>query len=201
MTIIGITGPSGAGKTSALRAAEKLGALVIDCDKLYHELLERGGDMMSELSARFPGAICSGALDRRALGAIVFSDKAALEDLSAITHKYVIAEANSIISGFAAKGGTLAAIDAIALLESGMGEMCDYTIGVLAPADTRIKRITERDSISRELAETRVLAQKGDEFYIRGCDYIITNDFNTPEEFERHCEEALKGILGGKGHE
>jgi dephospho-CoA kinase len=89
MKIIGITGGSGGGKTSALRALRTLGAYIVDCDTLYHELLDHSAGLLRELAERFPRAVKNGALDRKALGEIVFSDSEALEELNAITHKFV----------------------------------------------------------------------------------------------------------------
>ena len=92
MHIVGITGGTGCGKTTALMELERQGALVIDCDAVYHELLASNAAMLAEINARFPGTIENGALQRKKLGAVVFADAAALDDLNAITHRYVRAE-------------------------------------------------------------------------------------------------------------
>ena len=81
MTILGITGGSGGGKTTALREIQRQGGLVLDCDAVYHELLARDRELIEELDARFPGCVTDGMLDRRALGRVVFSDAEALKDL------------------------------------------------------------------------------------------------------------------------
>ena len=92
MHIVGITGGTGCGKTTALMELERQGALVIDCDAVYHELLASNTAMLAEINARFPGTIENGTLQRKRLGAVVFADAAALDDLNAITHRYVRAE-------------------------------------------------------------------------------------------------------------
>jgi len=89
MYIIGITGPSGAGKTTALRVLEELGGRVFDCDTIYHELLRTDGDLLGRIEAAFPGAVKNYALDRKALGAKVFADPEGLEKLTAITQPIV----------------------------------------------------------------------------------------------------------------
>ncbi len=89
MYIIGITGPSGAGKTTALRVLEELGGRVFDCDAVYHELLRTDGELLGRIEAAFPGAVKDYALDRKALGAKVFADLAGLEKLTAITQPIV----------------------------------------------------------------------------------------------------------------
>jgi dephospho-CoA kinase len=195
--IIGITGGTGGGKTSALRALKTLGALIIDCDQVYHELLDHHTEMLSELESRFPGVIAGGKLDRKALGRVVFNDPEALAELNQITHKYVSIEVDCQLLDWEKQGGTLAAIDAIALIESGINDMCDILVGVTAPEDIRVERIMERDGVSREYAEMRVKAQKPDSFYREHCDYVLVSDCDTVEEFEQKCKVFFAGILGG----
>ncbi len=197
MKIIGITGGSGGGKTSALNALESLGARVIDCDAAYHELLLKNADMLRELDARFEGVVTDGVLDRKALGQIVFNDSRALEELNEITHRYVGEEVNRRLKQWEQKGGSIAAIDAIALIESGRSKLCDIVVGVTAPFETRIKRIMERDGISGEYARLRIGAQQPDSFYYDNCDYVLISDCETVEEFEDKCRIFFTRILGG----
>ena len=90
MKVIGITGPTGAGKTTALREIEKLGGCVLDADAVYHQLLEHDPALQGELEARFgPLRDKAGQIDRKKLGNVVFRDPAALADLNAIAHRYV----------------------------------------------------------------------------------------------------------------
>jgi len=196
MFIIGITGGTGSGKTTVLHALETLGALAVDCDAIYHELLGTDAAMLGEIGSRFPGAVSDGKLDRRALGDVVFSDPEALSDLNAITHKYVTAEVNRRLADWEASGGKAAAIDAIALIEGGRHRMCDVVVGVTAPREVRLQRIMDRDGITRKSAETRIDAQKPDSFYIENCDYILESKYDAPDEFERACVEFFEGLLG-----
>lgn len=84
--IIGITGGTGCGKTTALSVIADLGGVIIDCDKVYHDLLKTDTAMLDAIESRFPGTVIDSVLDRKALAAIVFSDENALKDLNAITH-------------------------------------------------------------------------------------------------------------------
>jgi len=195
MYIIGITGGTGAGKTSALRALKKLGALVIDCDALYHELLAGNEELKSDLETRFSGVLIDGEIDRKKLGGIVFTDPSALLDLNAITHRYTGREVERRLENWKTQGGPVAAIDAIALIESGRSKKCDVVIGVTAPAETRISRIMKRDGITREQAEMRLKAQKPDSYYIENCDYMLEGKYDTSAEFEEVCKVFFESII------
>ena len=100
MTIIGITGGTGAGKTTVLSVLADLGAGIIDCDAVYHRLLAEDAQMGEELRARFGPEVfgAGGALDRKALGRVVFDDPQALLDLNAITHRHVVAETERLLA-------------------------------------------------------------------------------------------------------
>lgn len=107
MYIIGITGPSGAGKTTALRVLESMGGQVFDCDAVYHEMLETDGELLGRIEAAFPGAVKDYALDRKTLGAKVFADPAGLEKLTAITQPLVAKRVISDIEASAPTGGSV----------------------------------------------------------------------------------------------
>ncbi len=193
LTLIGLTGPSGAGKTSALREIARQGGLVLDCDEVYHELLERDTELLAELNDAFPGTVTDGRLDRGKLGRIVFSDPAALSTLNASTHRYISAEIERRLRAWAMAGGTLAAADAIELISSGLAARCTATVAVLAGKETRIRRIMARDGISREDAARRVNAQREDAYFIENCDYSLYND-GEQTDFTERIKKLLKEI-------
>ena len=194
LKIIGITGGTGCGKTTALRELEAMGALVIDCDALYHEMLDTNAQMLSDIERSFPGTVTDGVLDRKALGATVFSNEAALEDLNAITHHYIGIEVDKKLRAWAMAGGTVAAIDAIALIESGLGDKCLAVIGIVAEKATRIERIMKRDGISYEYAMMRVNAQYPNEYFEQKCDRVLHNDGDR-EAFRKQCKNLFKEVL------
>ena len=194
MTIIGVTGGTGCGKTTALNAFSERGALVIDCDAVYHELLETNSELLAEIEARFPGVVKNGKLERKRLGAIVFQDAAALADLNAITHKSILAAVRQRLSDHARSGGRAAVIDAVALIESGLGKLCGMIIGVTAPRTERIRRIMAREGIPEAYAASRVDAQKSDEWYAVHCDQILNNS-GTLAAFEVKCRMLSMEVI------
>ncbi len=187
--ILGITGGTGCGKTTLLSLIAEHGGLVIDCDKLYHQLLVTDKALLHNIEARFPGVVKDGALQRKKLGKIVFSDKQALQDLNNITHKAVY---DAVLLKLASQPA-LAAIDAIGLFESGLNKLCDVTVAVTAPVDTRIARLMQRDQISYEYAQQRIAAQPTNEDFSALCDYTLENSEN-PEAFRNKCLEFLKNL-------
>lgn len=194
MTIIGITGTTGAGKTTALEVLKSLGALVIDCDALYHQLLAECAELASCLAEAFPAAYESGALDRRALADIVFSDAAQLDRLNSITHAFITAELQRRLEAWAMSGGRLAAIDAIELFSSGAAARCSCTFAVTADEATRLSRIMARDGLSREAALSRIRAQRPNEYFSAMCDTTLINN-GTKEEFADCCFNIFTEVL------
>ena len=180
--ILGITGGTGCGKTTLLNVLRDLGGLVLDCDAIYHELLQTDRDLLAAIEARFPGTVENGVLQRKKLGNVVFSDEKALLDLNRITHGAVKAE---VLRRLAEKP-SLAAIDAIGLIEGGLAELCDLTVAVTAPREARIRRLMARDGISAEYAEKRIDAQKDPSWYRENCDYVLENT-GTEQEFVSKC--------------
>lgn len=193
MTVIGITGGTGGGKTTALRVVEALGGTVIDCDAVYHELLSSSEQLRAALEKSFPAAFTHG-FDRKKLGQIVFADEKKLLLLNEITHRHVYMAVDAILTELALQGGTLAAIDAIALIESGLGAQCTAIVGVTAPEEARVQRLMAREGISREYAALRISAQKPDSFFRENCDYILENS-GTREAFSDKCSALFQTIL------
>ena len=188
--IVGITGGTGCGKTTALQAIEALGGVVLDCDAIYHELLKTDPALLAAIEARFPGVVEDGHLRRKKLGALVFSDPQALLDLNAITHAAVKAEVERRLE----KAPALAAIDAIELFGSGLAELCQFTVAITAPTEERVRRLMARDGISEEYARARIAAQKDPAWFRSKCDYVLENNgdkgaFATKcvDFFRSHC--------------
>ena len=182
MRILGITGPTGCGKTTVLKQLESFGALLLDCDSIYHQLLEEDKALISELDERFPGTVENGVLNRKKLGSIVFSDPEELAALNRISHAHIGAELGRNLRSFAMAGGKIAAMDAIELIGSGLSSLCDTVIGVLSDREKRAERIMKRDGIDKAAAYQRIDAQREDSYFIENCDHILYNN-GTQEEF------------------
>lgn len=180
--IIGITGGTGCGKTTLLDMIREQGGTALDCDAIYHQLLETDTALLTAIKNRFPGTGEKGVLQRKKLGALVFSDKDALANLNELTHSAVKAAVIRQLTPAPA----LAAIDAIGLFESGLNELCQLTVAVVAPEETRIARLMARDGISREYALSRIRAQRPDGEFSKLCDYTLIND-GTKEAFREKC--------------
>jgi len=190
--VLGLTGGTGAGKTSALRALERLGGCVVDCDALYHRMLQTDEALRGDLVAAFGDIFdpVTGLLDRQKLGSMVFGNARQLEKLDAIVFAHVPRRALE-----ETEGQLIAGLDAINLLQSGMGRLCGRTVGILAPAEGRIRRIMTRDGISEEYARLRLQAQVPDDYYRQHCTDILENTADTAAEFEQQALEFFRQLI------
>ena len=192
--VYGITGGTGAGKTTVLRTLAAQGARVIDCDEVYHRLLESSVPMRRELAAAFGEIETEGRVDRKKLGKVVFGDPEKLAELNRITHRYVTEAVLEELRLAAGEGAPAAAIDAIALIESGLGSLCDLTIAVSAPVEERVRRLVAREGITEDYARLRIAAQKSEDWFREHCDAVLVND-GSKEEFRQKCEDFFRSAL------
>ncbi len=171
MRIIGLTGRSGAGKSTVAGIFESEGMVHIDCDRVTARVLERSEGCKRELAEHFgPGIFTpDGAVDRRALGAIVFSHSEQLEALNRITHKYILEQVRALVERCRREGAT-------DVIESGYDRECDLLVAVTADKAYLITRIMQRDRIGISEARARLEAQKPDDFYTGAADITLYND-------------------------
>jgi dephospho-CoA kinase len=191
-TIIGITGGSGCGKTTALHALEELGVKIIDCDAVYHGLLETDGEMLSAIDRAFPGVVREGNLQRKLLGQRVFSDPAALDRLNETVWPFVNRAVEAILREYSPAP---CAIDAFALTESGLAALCTHTVAITAPEEARVRRLMLREGISEDYARLRIRAQKSNEVYAAQCGMTIENNDSHAEGFQTRCRAMFQTIL------
>ena len=197
MLVIGLTGPTGAGKGTVAKLFASFGVQIIDADVVYHALLNPPSPCLDELTARFGSSILNPnkTLNRQALGAIVFADQGALADLNAITHRYVMEQIRAELARLRRAQVKVALLDAPQLFEAGADRDCDVVVSVLADEERRLSRITQRDGISPEAARKRMAAQLPDEFFRRNASYIIENN-QSPEQLTDAVQAILSEIGG-----
>ncbi len=178
MLTIGLTGPTGAGKSTVAQLFASFGLPVIDADQVWRTLLIPPSDCLSELVRRFGREILSpdGTLDRRALGRTVFSDPAELEALNALSHRYIMTDVGRRLRRLREDGCRAAVFDAPQLFEAGADRICSIIVSVLASPEARLARIMGRDGIGESDARLRMNAQKPDSFFRAHSDYIIENN-------------------------
>lgn len=179
--ILGLTGPSGAGKGAACLIFAERGIPAIDTDAVYHTLLDTDTALKNELIAAFGDDIAGsdGRIDRKRLGAKVFGHEntpALLHTLNAITHKYVMAKTWETVREIEKSGARAVLIDAPQLFEAGVQKDCLFVIAVLADRERRLERIIARDGITKEAATRRIDAQRPDSFFRENCQYILENN-------------------------
>lgn len=187
---IGITGGTGSGKTSALRALCALGGRIIDCDAVYHRELAANAGLRRDITRAFGDVFDGEKLNRQKLGGIVFSDPEALHRLNGIVNIHLLP-----VIRREAEGHLIVGLDAINLLQSGLAALCRETVAVLAPTEQRVRRIMERDGISEDYARLRVGAQQPEEYYRRHCSRILENRADGPEAFEEQARNFFRELI------
>lgn len=156
--ILGVTGNIATGKSTVVKMLVEKGAHHIDSDVVYHELIAPGQPLLAKVVEHFGHGILSedGSLDRKALGAIVFSDKDKLKELDALTHPVILAEVDR--RAFAIEDGVVI-LDAVKLIESGHYEVCDAVWLITAPEAVQVQRVMSRNNVDEAEAQKRVAAQ------------------------------------------
>lgn len=193
MTVIGITGPTGAGKTTALEVLAEMDFEIVDCDALYYRLLRTDETLRQGLRDAFGEVFLpDGSLDRRAVAARVFSDERELAKLNAIVFPAVSAAVRQKICKCLRKG---LAIDAINLVESGMGRLCRATVAVTAAPAVRLRRIMARDGLTEEQARSRIEAQKSADWYRDNCTCLLENQEEDREAFAALVRVFFQNLL------
>lgn len=169
--VVGLTGQTGAGKTTVSEIFARNGFDVINADLVAREIVEPGTPCLNEIADQFSNVIQSdGSLNRKALGQIVFTDKKQLEHLNRITHPYLMESITAKIKNSASQWILL---DAPTLFESGADSLCNCTVAVLADQQTRKQRIMLRDDLTEQQAMDRISSQHGDDFYKNRSNYTI----------------------------
>lgn len=183
---VGLTGPTGAGKSYVCEIFRQKGFKIIDCDKIAHELTAKNAPILAELASEFGEDIVkNGELDRKLLASRAFDTKEHTKKLNSILHPAIAEKCKEEAQG-------LTVLDASQLFEANMQNDCYKVIGVLADEDVRIKRIIARDNITEQQAKLRMSAQFDNDYFIDNCDYII---YNNGENIAAQTDNILEVIL------
>ncbi len=177
MKIIGLTGLTGAGKSTVAQKLMAYGCYHIDADKVAREVINNNENVKNKLKERFGNDVINadGTTNRPVLASRAFASEEDTNALNEITHPAVTEEIQSIIKDMEEVGYRGVIIDAIALFESGEDKLCDFTVAVVAPRDIRLERIMNRDNITEEKALERINAQKDEKFFTEKADFILWN--------------------------
>lgn len=181
--IIGLTGQTGAGKSTLSGMFAGRGVPVINADAVARETMEHSRACLMDLVLEFSTEVIhpDATLNREKLAEICFSDRAKLKRLNEITYPYIIAAIMRKIEEISASGAPMLLLDAPTLFESGLDKKCDWIVAVTADREVRLRRIIARDVMTEEAAERRVSAQNRDGFYTSRADDILTNDGDQDE--------------------
>ncbi len=191
-SVIGLTGPTGAGKSTLAAHLRSVGCAVIDCDRFARQVMDGDPDCVAAIDAAFPGCVQRGAIDRRALGAKVFADPAALAVLDSIVNPRIVAALRAEVE----RADKALFLDGATLIQSGAVDLCDRLLVLLAPAGTRTGRIAGRDGLTDTAAGQRVASQPDDLYYLRAADFALYNG-GTPRQLCAAADALLAEILPG----
>lgn len=192
MKILGITGNSGSGKTLISKLLkDEYDANLIDADKIAKEISKQGMKYFNEIVKEFGKDVLleNGEINRAKLAEIIFADDKKRERLNKLTFKYVVEKIKEIVN---LNGSKMQIIDAPLLIESGLNEICDIVISVIADEEVKVKRICKRDNIDEKIAKSRIKSQPKDDFYIKNSNYVIVN--NNDSNIENHIKN-IKEIV------
>ena len=181
-TVIGLTGGIGTGKSTAASTLLELGAVIVDCDQLGRDVARSDGAAFPDIVGRFGPAIvgADGELDRPALGAVVFNDAAALEDLNSITHPAIDREIARAIAE--APADAVVVLDMAVLVESNLGAgQYDRVLVIESPTVQRLDRLANQRGMSEADALARIASQASDAERRSVADDVVVNDGDEAE--------------------
>lgn len=194
--VIGLTGQTGAGKSTVSKVFVQNGFRLIDADAISRHVVARGSHCLADLQECFTDAILTpdGELDRKVMASIAFSDHRKLEMLNTIMYPYIVGEILRMIHRFSQQNHKLILLDAPTLFESRADDFCDLIISVVAKPELRIQRIMERDHISEKAAQQRMEMQLTEEFFRLHSDTVLENNSSFSELWDAAQELSAKLI-------
>ncbi len=195
MIVLGLTGSIGMGKSTAARQLHRLGYPVHDADAVVHDLLERGGAAVPAIASAFPGVVRDGAVDRRTLGATVFSDPAALRRLESIVHPLVRQAERRFLAQARRRRRRLVVLDIPLLFETGGEGRCDAVAVVSAPPFLQARRGLARPGMTPDRLAAIRRTQMPDRDKRRRADVVIPTGRGYRPAL-RALVQATRALLG-----
>lgn len=193
MIIIGLTGGIGMGKSTVAGQFAALGAKICSADACVHKLLGRGGKAVAKVQKHFPDAVKSGAVDRKILGQIVFSDKEKLKLLENILHPLVQEMEGDFISRARRIGARMVVLDIPLLFETAGENRVDYTVVVSAPYFIQKQRVMARHGMTAEKFERILVSQMQDLEKRNRADFVIPTSLGKAYSF-RQVKQLLQNL-------
>ena len=194
--VVGLTGPTGAGKGYVSAYLEKIGCYVVDTDLVAREITKKGSAYLNVLADNFGKDIitAAGELDRKLLASRAFKDKASQELLNSLMHPEIIRISEERCIEALENGAAAAIIDAPLLFECGADKLCNTVIAVTAPENVRLERIMQRDNITVQQALERMSVQHNDEFYTDKAEFTVRSyePYDVEKELEAFVSRYLK---------
>ena len=176
--VVGLTGQTGAGKSTVSDYLRENGMAVIDADKVAREVVETGSACIADIALEFGCEYINadGTLNRKKMAKTVFTDKAKLKKLNALMFPYIIRRLCEEIERSRREGEGIIVLDAPTLFESGADRECDYVVSVIADEQSRKERIIRRDGLTQQEAQERISAQHDEAYYKSRSDEILENN-------------------------
>jgi len=197
--IIGLTGGSGAGKTTVSKTLEELGCAVIDCDKVTREPDVYDEECLKELAEAFGNEILeNGVLNRKKLASVALPTKESRQKLGDITFPRILRRLLEKINAEKLRGKRLIVIDAPTLFESGFDRYCSRIVAVTAGRETRLQRILSRDGITPQEAEKRLRAQHDDSFFVSRADHVVGGEGGY--DLKKRLLPIVRGLMEKTGN-
>ena len=195
MKILGLTGDIASGKSTVARLLGERGAAHLDADLQVREIYA-DSDFAARLSARFGDVVNeSGGVDRAKLAALVFDDATRLRELESLVHPAVAALRQRQIEELKAQGRAVVVVEAVKLLESGQGAVCDEIWCVTAAPDVQLRRLIENRGLTSDQAQARLANQPSrteKERLAGGAPLIWMDNSGSPAELEHLVEQQWK---------
>jgi len=185
MIVLGLTGGIGMGKSTAAAMFRTLRVPVHDADATVHRLLAKGGAAVAAVAEAFPDSRRGGAIDRAALGRLVFADPAALCRLERLLHPLVRADQTGFLKRTRAAGARLVVLDIPLLFETGSERRCDATIAVTAPPFLQRARVLPRPRMTPDTLAAIMSKQLPDDLRRRRADFVVPSGLGRAETFRR----------------